>query len=303
MHHDPHARRPLTDHDRSRLRDAMVSRIRAGMPNPFEPDSPAYAAYAFTRELLGHAGMAPRSALGRQAARALAPTDGAERESTVDLPPLPTERPYEWPPAIVRGEPVGRAFADAIFGEESAGSGGYGAINESSNEAYTALGRYQMQRAALQSVGFRDASGAWTGALGVHEPDDYLRNHHAQDVAFAGYMGVLRRELRRRDAFRWQGDEVTGQSGAAFTISESGLLAAAHREGSYAVRAYLDYLAAQDGNAEGVAYPEGKVGQSGRLLADAFAQIEGRLARFAEIPYSYGGDGGRPLVVPPEERR
>jgi len=281
----------------------MVARIRAGKPNPFEPSSPAHAAYAFTRELLGHAERAPRSVLGRQAAHALAPAVAAASEAGGDVPPLPGERPYERPPAVARGEPVGRAFADAIFGEESAGSGGYRAINESKYEAYTALGRYQMQRAALQSVGFQRADGSWTGALGVFEPEDFLVNHHAQDVAFAGYMGVLRRELGNRGAFRWLGHEVTGRSGAAFTITESGLLAAAHREGSYAVRAYLDYLDANGGHAEGVDYPDGKVGESGRLLATALAQVEGRLARFADIPYSHGGDGGRPLVVPPEERR
>jgi len=297
---------PLNEHERRRFREAMVERIRAGKPNPFEPSSPAHAAYAFTRELVGHAERAPQSALGQhsravvgtaaskasQGTNAIAGTNG----SSEDMPPVPGGKP---PQRVGQVDPVSGVFADTIFSKESAGSGGYRAVNPSPQAEYTAYGRYQLQRAALVSVGLQTRDGKWTGAMGIHSEEDFLNSPHVQDIAFSGYMRVLRGELRNRGSLRWIGDTATTQDGSSVVITESGLVAAAHREGSYAVEAYLDFLEAHDGSAAGQKFPETKIGDTDRTLAQAFQQIEERLALFAAVPYRAGGKGGRALVVPP----
>ena len=320
------SRPSLDPEERRRLREAMVARIRAGKPNPFESSSPAHVAFAFTEELLRHADRAPDSPLGRQAREALGLGDGRKSpgiarrpmpsrttlreglDSPLEdmepspVPPLPTTEPPKLPPLpegkppvpVGHIDPVSRDFADAIAQRESLGSGGYRAVNPDG----PALGRYQMRRIALQSVGFKDPEGRWTGALGVGNEGEFLNNPAAQDIAFAGYMRVLREELERRRVLDRIGVRLTAQDGRSITVTNAGLIAAGHREGSYAVKAYLDFAGSKGWSTYGTAFPTGNVPGTRRLLADSFAQIEDRLADFENIGYLSAGAERPPLVVP-----
>ena len=335
----------LSEGERRRFRDAMIQPIREGKPNPFEPDSPAYASYAFTKALLGKADQEPDSTLGKQAADALGlmpgltPTagntpSGSRRrgllarsgsapvpeekpdapvaaspnlpleESDAAMPPLPPEPP-ERPVPITRIAPVSEAFANAIFAEESRGTGGYGAVNRNdSKPELTALGRYQMQRAALVSVGFQRPDGSWTGALGVNEEDDFLNNPHAQDVAFSAYMEVAWQEMRTRETDRWIGYQFTDQSGVLRTVTQLGLIAAAHREGSYAFKKFLEFVAENDGSLVGVTIPDELLAKGhSRSKVDIYPSVSARLARFQQIPYLADESDGIALLSPTEPAR
>ena len=118
---------------------------------------------------------------------------------------------------------------------------GYGAHNTEGG-GIGAHGRYQMREGALNDAGLIDKQGRWTGKHGVNSAEDFRRNPQAQERAFADFMRVKRDQLERKGAFKEAGRTFTGLKGEPITITESGLLAAAHRMGQDRVKAYLDHM-------------------------------------------------------------
>ena len=165
------------------------------------------------------------------------------------------------------------AFRDRIAALESAGSGGWAARNPTSG----ALGRYQFVPVALQDIGWRDASGAWTeraAAHGVTSEETFLANPGAQEAAMAAYLGRTERMLAASGALSAAGTQVTGMDGAPLAVTESGLVAAAHRRGAGAVARWLEHRTRT---------PDAPVPDAQRA---AFAQVEARVRDFAGVAYA-----------------
>ena len=87
-----------------------------------------------------------------------------------------------------------------------------------------------------------DKQGRWTGKHGVNSINDFLENPKAQERAFADYLRAKRDQLENVGAFKEAGRTFTGLKGETITITESGLLAAAHRMGQGRVKEYLDHM-------------------------------------------------------------
>ncbi|WP_376098100.1 hypothetical protein ACE7GA_07990 [Roseomonas sp. CCTCC AB2023176] len=164
------------------------------------------------------------------------------------------------------------AFRDRIAALESAGAG-WAARNPSSG----ALGRYQFVPVALQDIGWRDASGAWTeraAAHGVTSEETFLASPGAQEAAMAAYLGRTERMLAANRSLAAAGQQVTGMDGTPLTITESGLVAAAHRRGAGTVARWLEHRTRS---------PDAPLPEAQRT---AFAQVEARVRDFATIAYA-----------------
>ena len=190
-------------------------------------------------------------------------------------------------PAHMRGAPhrawegqPNEVWRQQIAREESnrdGGDQGYGLRNPSTG----ALGRYQMLRPALTDAGWWDQeTRQWTAtaeAHGVRSDTDFLNNPAAQEEAFTAVMRSNQRQLRAYGADRYVGQRITGMDGEPLTVTESGLAAAAHREGARAVRDYLRHRAA------GLPRPQSVRGRRGQL--SSFNEIERRLRAFSATAY------------------
>lgn len=105
------------------------------------------------------------------------------------------------------------------------------------------VGLFQFGEAALEDVGLyagdgtskNDWTGNWTGKFGVTSLDDFLANPDAQTHAVTAYHAQVWRTLRRvYGAETYIGSTVNG-----ITITQSGLVAAAHLVGAGTVGNWL----------------------------------------------------------------
>lgn len=106
-----------------------------------------------------------------------------------------------------------------------------------------ALGRYQMLPKALIDAGWKNSDGSWTekaGEAGVKNDNDFLKNPDAQEQALTDVLEKYHGELKRDGALDYVGKTITDSAGNALTVTEAGLMAAAHKQGAHAVRIYLD---------------------------------------------------------------
>jgi hypothetical protein len=203
---------------------------------------------------------------------------GPPRPAT-PLPPPPSS-PLAAPP-IAAGDPFARVdlpsglytaeFRDRIA-EAEGNRRGYAELNPRK-----AWGRYQLTELGLMDAGMMDRhTKQWTGSLakayGIRNEGDFLANKEAQEDAFNGYMVETEKQLRRLGATGFVGKEIMGKV-ARFTVSESGLAAAAHRQGAPTVKAYLDHVAMHGGRMNPDALD--------KRLIDPFLRIETRLRTFA----------------------
>ena len=138
-----------------------------------------------------------------------------------------------------------------------------------------ALGRYQMTDSALKDAGMKDTNGNWTGKYGVTGDADFLNNPKAQEQAAAEYHRSNYRHLQSNGDLAKKGHTIKGINGQ-ITITEAGLLAAAHRQGAFAVHKYLNNVFANGGRSNPNTFPP--------KLKDAFLSIETRLREFQNIP-------------------
>jgi hypothetical protein len=198
--------------------------------------------------------------------------------------PLPPEKP-EPPMTLIppkkppyggygRHSPVARNFRDQIAELESGPGGNYQASNPTKG-GVGALGRYQLRSGALNPTGFLDDQNQWTGKRGIGNAEDFLNDPESQEWAFAEFMRAMETDdLAPQRAFglRNVGQVVTSPHGD-FTITKSGLMAAAHRRGGVAVRDYLAFVAQNGWHSDLDALPA------------KYQQIETRLRAFENTVY------------------
>ncbi len=147
-----------------------------------------------------------------------------------------------------------------------------------------AFGRYQLRQPALVEAGFMNARREWTGNEGVNSAGDFLGNPRAQEIAFARFMQANRALLRVGPyGYANVGQRIVGANGT-FSVSEAGMMAAAHSRGVGAVWAYLRHVGERGWISDQTTF-----GDDG----DTFADIEQRLRDFEQIPFA------KPLAVPP----
>jgi hypothetical protein len=153
-------------------------------------------------------------------------------------------------------------------GSADKGDFGYSEIHQTAD----ALGRYQMRLDARRAAGMNDANGNWTGKYGIHSRAEFLADHVAQEKALTDYLLDLERQLRANGSLDFVGKTIDGLRDR-FQITHAGLLAAAHREGARATRAYLMQVE-QNG-----------LSSRGLPLSREMLAIETWLRAFADIPY------------------
>lgn len=204
----------------------------------------------------------------RARARPAAPTRPA-------APAPATNTPRAW-----EGQP-NQTWREQIAAEEtrrSTGDFGYGARNSGGSSA---LGRYQLLRDPLIDAGWRDPeTGNWTQRAreaGVRNDAEFLANPAAQEAALTDVMRRNEAQLRSNGSYNFVGRQLPGlRGGDSIIISESGLNAAAHREGARAVRRYLEHRSLNLPQPAPV---------EGRGSLSSFNQVEHRLRAFAGIGY------------------
>ena len=173
---------------------------------------------------------------------------------------------------LARSTAPDAAFRDRIAAQESA-SAGWGARNAASG----ALGRYQLLPVALRDIGWQDASGGWTAqaaAAGVRSEADFLASPAAQEVAMGRYLARTEIQLGANGALGAAGRTLTASDGQPLTVTEAGLVAAAHRRGAGAVARWLEHRPRT---------PDAPVPEASRA---AFAGVERRLRDFSDLSYA-----------------
>lgn len=183
------------------------------------------------------------------------------------LPEAPRARAWESLPNAAFRTRIAEAERSAEHGQ-----GGYGLRNPVSG----ALGRYQFTPLALQDLGWRTAQGAWTQLAerhGVRSEQDFLAHHAAQESAMSMFLRRVEVQLERNGAAAWQGATLRGINGQEITLTESGMMAAAHRRGSGMLARWIAHRAQT---------PDAPLSPAQRA---AFAQVERRLQDFSTIAY------------------
>jgi hypothetical protein len=160
---------------------------------------------------------------------------------------------------------------------------GYGLRNPSSG----ALGRYQFLPVALRDIGWMDDSGGWTAAAARHGATDeaaFLASPEAQEAAMTAYLARQETILDRMGMLGAAGTTITALDGQPIALSESALVAAAHRRGAGTLARYL---------AHRTETPDAPLTPAQRA---AFASIENRLRGFADVAYTSERPGNRMIA-------
>lgn len=150
---------------------------------------------------------------------------------------------------------------------------GYGVRNPSSG----ALGRYQFLPNTLLDIGWKNAEGRWTATAqrhGVNSEADFLANPAAQEAAMGAFLRRVEVQIERNGVLRRNGETVRGLGGGEIALTESGLVAAAHRRGSGMLARYL---------AHRTHTPDAPLSPRERT---AFQQVERRLMDFQQVAYA-----------------
>lgn len=167
--------------------------------------------------------------------------------------------------------PISRRFRDKIAGTES-GAAGYQARHPKG-----ALGRYQLTLKAFIDIGWRRKDGTWTGRFGIASDDAFLANPEAQEHALAEYLERTRKNAVAEGVFSRLGKTIDGIV-APFEITETGIMAAAHRMGAGKLREYLEHIESTSWRSDPTTFPEGEEGEKYRA-------IEKRLREFSQEKY------------------
>ena len=179
---------------------------------------------------------------------------------------------------LMKRQPISGAvysdeFLDGIAGEEQSKS--YQAVNP--NKAW---GAYQLQNGSFQELGLMDGNKKWiaNNKYGVKTREAYLNAPRIQEIIAQDLFKNHQKQLAANGAWRRAGQRVTGRENN-FTITEAGLLAAAHREGAEGVRQYLDDLESYDWTSKGKPLP------SDKKLRARFLAVETRLRKFEKTKH------------------
>lgn len=150
---------------------------------------------------------------------------------------------------------------------------GYGVRNPRSG----ALGRYQFLPNTLLDIGWKDAQGNWTAAAqraGVRSDAEFLASPSAQEAAFSAYLRRTETLIDHNGTATQEGRTIRGLNGQEFTLTEGGMVAAAHRRGAGTLARYV---------AHRTNTPDAPVPARDRR---AFAAVERRLQDFGEVAYA-----------------
>jgi hypothetical protein len=118
---------------------------------------------------------------------------------------------------------------------------------------------------------------------GLPDRQEFLQSPLLQNLAFAAYIQTMRTYLDSNGADAYIGQTIEGKV-ETFDVTESGLLAAAHRYGQGNVLAYLMHQARNRWVTDESTFGENE---------DVFLAIETRLREFADIPVRSS------LIAPP----
>lgn len=128
-------------------------------------------------------------------------------------------------------------FFKALANRESGGD--YSATNGNYH------GAYQLGNAAFKDTGYMNADGTWTGKDNIKSLEDYIGNSDVQDKAAKALMKKnwaylnakpIKQDENGKDVYA---KDMVGQTLNGVTITESGMLAAAHLGGHASVRTML----------------------------------------------------------------
>jgi hypothetical protein len=116
---------------------------------------------------------------------------------------------------------------------------------------YGYAGLYQMGETALIDSGYykrdgtkaNDWQGTWTGKDGINSLNDFLNNPGEQTAAITTYQNVLWDQITAKEM-----DSLVGQTYQGVTITESGLIAAAHLIGASGLKNCLSGGSCTDAN-------------------------------------------------------
>ncbi|MFM7344919.1 MAG: hypothetical protein ACKO1J_06075, partial [Tagaea sp.] len=149
------------------------------------------------------------------------------------------------------------------------------------------LGLYQLSRDILVDAGLKNRDGSWRegNAAGVSSDDEFLKNREAQDKALAHVLGEYSRQIKAAGADRIVGQQIAGIR-APITVTESGLIAAAHRGGIGNLQTYINRMEANgwDSN-RALAGIEKETSNPDRRteLEDWHKRVETRLREFGPL--------------------
>ena len=138
-----------------------------------------------------------------------------------------------------------------------------------------ALGRYQIRRDGFKDAGYINASNQWAGKNDINSTDDYLNNSAFQEQALDDFMKAKYRQLQNNGSRQYLGHPIKGIVDN-FDITDTGLLAASHREGAGAVHNYLSHLEKDENGRYYINY--NKI--SDPRQREMFKRIETRLRKF-----------------------
>ncbi|MCH7936033.1 MAG: hypothetical protein IH994_02945 [Proteobacteria bacterium] len=208
--------------------------------------------------------------------RLLAGTDGGDRDGSKMTPPRKPIPPGSDTPGGGFESSIDRKFREQLHLRETQGRPQQGYDTHVPGDGVGAIGRYQLRQGALQDAGLIDGQGRWTGKYGIRSIGDLRKNPEAQKRALVGALQAKHKQLRTNRSFDAVGHTFTGVLGQPITITEPGLLAAAHRQGAKGVRKYLGHMRKHNwrSNFSGIDPKE----------AIKFKAIEKRLREFQNTP-------------------
>ena len=138
-----------------------------------------------------------------------------------------------------------------------------------------ALGKYQIRRPGFIDIGYMDKNGNWTGKNGIYSSEDFLNSPQKQEQILDEYLKSNYQQLKNKGALNYLGTPMHGLVND-FNITNTGLLAASHREGSGAVNNYLNNLVKNRNGQYYINYDE----ITDNRLSEMFKRIETRLRNF-----------------------
>jgi hypothetical protein len=149
------------------------------------------------------------------------------------------------------------------------------------------LGLYQLSRDVLVDAGLKNPDGTWRegNAAGVTTDREFLASREAQDIALPLALGAFNRQVRAGGADRAIGQRIAGVR-EEITVTESGLIAAAHRAGAETVRLYVERMEANGWDSQraiaGIAQGPGNA-EFRRRLEERHKWVETRLREFGPL--------------------
>ena len=140
---------------------------------------------------------------------------------------------------------------------------------------FGALGKYQIRRDGFVDMGYLDNNYNWTGKNGIYSLNDFLTSPEKQEQALDEYLKSNYGQLKNKGALNYLGTPMQGIVNN-FDITNTGLLAASHREGAGAVNNYLKHLVKNQNERYYIDYNN----ISDRNMSEMFKRIETRLRNF-----------------------